>query len=1231
MSIRSRRSVGTLRPFAQWFLFAVVCGWPLQAQTNEYMDKDNVEGTYVQLAAFPIRPVVHLPQFGELWAVNQHASEVQRFDANATGNDVSPSLTVPVAWGPVSVAYWEGSGGSCGDEILVVCRGSWAVVRIDRASGDLVGVIQLRPSDSLPNNISVTARMGVMAEPGDIVVDDDTDMAFVSCTASDSVLQIDLCTESPGEDPIVRVFNEKDDVDFRCKSPLFLSLEDDGTVLVTPLTSGNNTIWMNEPGGGSLNAGTSVVDLTDTSIAAEPLPDDDLFRITPLVEDASGTVTDKGTVKVAAKALGTLLFSHDRNDAGDLWVLNTDAVNAEEQGEPNITGRFVRSRITTLSASGGPPTFIDLDPVSAGGAQPDDRAVGQPFALAFNDFDQAFVTGLLTDNVAVVDSGGVVAEWKLDEADSRLRALPRGILVKETTTVSTGTVIVYCWGDNKLREYDYDLGVPSDPATFVRSYDLGADPAPQDIREGRGLFFNGNLSELGNISCASCHVDTGADQVVWNLGNLLKENDAGTETISIDDKGGMVTQTMVGLERLAPFHWRGERQLAHFNEFGVPGLLGGEEMNDDAFGKFEAFVFSLANPANPNQNRARVIDDGIKVAHDLGPGFVQKPRRGQQIFRDNEMFKDNGAPSEPANFRCSTCHPQPTGTNNDFHDEVFGITRPRRAMLKPTAFHELWRKQQTPFEIELVASPVNVFDEVAFLGQGFTHTGEFKDMFEFVHSITASDDRDQDALDMTSFLNQWDQGLAPSVHYSYLLDASSPQPEASIELAGFLVREAIERDCGIAVLGEVLDSQQQLKSRRWFFDRHKGANGLFVCEDSNFNDRTITQFTDAAQQETNLFIGMPVGMAERFAVDYDMDGCVNFDDNEPNNPDVSCVQNPPVPTFTEGPTKRWETSKVARIYFDTDQPTTAVVRYRRNLTGTPWRTVESSEFSRTHAVILNDLHPQTVTTASWMEPQPMAVPMDYLVEVEVTNRGGLTSPTASLSFQTDPFLAPPVGFFPESNLKERQRLTRSMISDLDFEVTRNGDTISGVVDVSVNFQRGGDYDTTGEFQRPPAQDRIVIGRVFATQTAASTADRHFGITPNPLPGTLLAGEVSLDVPPDKTLEVTGATGGYDAPFLINAVRTNGIDGVARIEFDFSAQAFHLARQDELLFVVDAVIEIVDEAEWSTTVTNHVNGNPLVLPVNHTNPSYPENNIFALTQWSFPDTGEAQAARTEVIP
>jgi hypothetical protein len=164
------------------------------------------------------------------------------------------------------------------------------------------------------------------------------------------------------------------------------------------------------------------------------------------------------------------------------------------------------------------------------------------------------------------------------------------------------------------------------------------DPTPQFINDGRDDFYDTHQnSGLGQIACASCHIDGRTDQLAWDLGNpqgVLKTtnqvNPAGpgagehnllylvalSEADDFHDmKGPMTTQTLVDIIGKEPHHWRGDRDGIEEFAGAFQGLQGDDSpLAAGPMQQFEDFLSSLHFAPNP----FRALDNSLPG----GPKFV---------------------------------------------------------------------------------------------------------------------------------------------------------------------------------------------------------------------------------------------------------------------------------------------------------------------------------------------------------------------------------------------------------------------------------------------------------------------------------------------------------------------------------------------------------------------------------------------------------------------------------
>lgn len=941
-------------------------GAPNPVPIDHYDLVDNVEGSFVHFGYPPVRPLAF--EGIVLYAVNNHDSTVQRY-TDASG---LPSKTYRVPWGPVSIALWNDPDAGGATRLLVVSRGTQAITMLDALTGETLAVIAVRgPSGE------------VLAEPGDIVVDQAGDRAFVSCSASQAVLELDLGARAVSDVHFVDVVH-----------PLYLALDPEGNLLVSPMLSGNasgghvaDDIHVGSKGILDLDPLTSTV----LASGSDGLPDTDLVRI----DFGHGGKRD-----AVARAMGAVCFqARVHPGTGEVWMLSTGARNKELVGEPAHRGVFATNQmsiVTLPAASAGavtpnrPDDVIDLDRV---GLAPEDaidptRTCAQPMSFDFDSDGNAVIAGTSTDNVLMIDGeGDLVAEWDLPEG-----AIPRYLLYHP----ALDTVFVYCWGTNELLGYSLALATP----TLWLSFDLGFDPTPEPVARGREIFYDASRSRDNNLTCATCHVDGRSDHLVWDLG---------TDT---DPKGLFLTQTLAGIERLAPFHWRGERPgLADFNE-AFEKLLGGTPLATTAgpedpnsipeLDEFEAFVLSISSPPNFVQNRKRVIDDTIqpKLMPILGGPSTAQAHGGRARF----------------NLSCMFCHRYPLGTNSDFSSD--GEDPPHRTDRKVGPFHELLRRD---FDADTAApgyQAIQVFLDDTDLPPStfYPLTGSAvasRGLMPGIHSFTNifSQFSGQERANLAAFITQFDQGIAPAVQRAVKIDAASGA-EAIALVTSYLVPQAQTPyetvagqsvlNCDLVVYGTV-DLGAGPRPLAWWYDRTKPFAQRFVPEDSTVApaSRDDLLALAAAGDASLVFLGTPTGMGRRFGIDFDGDGLFNLDEvalgTDPLDPDsdgdgfpdgydqqhgdplaidAGPLETTPPQVVSGSLEVLWENGRVARVVLESSEPAEGALTYTNDVSG------------HTGAVPLRGFETRRSVILSGLQPSGGGLTSTYTLEVLLVDPSG---------------------------------------------------------------------------------------------------------------------------------------------------------------------------------------------------------------------------------------------------
>jgi len=997
-------------------------------RVGPYRALDDTPRTVTNFNAEAVRPMAITADGLDLYAVNVHGNTVTHHQ-NA-GFD--PETVFDVAMNPVSLALH-------GDDLWVVCQGTESLLQLDRTTGEIVNAVWLR------------------GEPSDIVIDASIDVAYVSLPGTDELAEVDLSTLE-----IKRHHNPD------AKRGRMLFLESDGTVMIAPELSGNNSTTV----GGAGNA--IVVDLEDPAISPDGLPDEDLFKFDPRND----------TFTAVFKGMGSIMLAHGRNpDTGDYWMCNIQSFNKDplKQSEPAVNGQFALNALTIGDDSGGglvgPLEIIDLDdwdPVTGGSQIDPNRTISMPQSLVFATTGEAFIAGSNSDRVTMLDSAGD----RLTDFIVPDGGIPQGLLLDPTTET---LLVVYAWGTNKM--YIYNL-VTLAPLPFA-TVDLGGDPTPKSVREGRELFYDASKSMDNRFTCGHCHPRGNTDGLVWNISNS-----------PFDEKGPMVTQPLFGIESISPFHWRGERQLIDFNA-AFPGLLGGPGKLDETpggdFAKFEEFIFSLTTPSSPRESVHRRLNFDPN-AEALPSGLVGDPVRGQDVYFDVPSI---GAVS------CVFCHSAPNGTSGDPINEI-GSQLAVRVAQDVTAFSNgtIGLKDQKEVGLTIFGNAV----DKPLLGGGVIHAATIDTFFDFNAGLGQLDLQQQ--ADLTEFLLAFDQATAPAAQYVRMLNQTGTAASAA-RIRGILLRQARKGWLDVAVVGTypIGGSPTHL---RWTFDPD---TELFLPEDSNLSPVDFASFVTHAGSglASNMFIGVPPGNGVRFGIDVDDDGLLNgdevlhgttdfnqdFDDDtypdgyevahgsDPTD-DLSLPSETTLPQFTKLPELLWMTASSAKVTFETDEPTHWSVEYE-TIDIDPI-TVESLDASTVHTVVLHDLFP---STANFKDN-------DYFGIVTITDLNGnsFSEPlpaemtTNSAFIGAAPFIAV---------LNEAQ-----FVQDL-----RGIGTLDAVVEFRTDFEVGG----------PPffaMPNRVVIaellvnGQNFGSFTSShSTSFKLDGVTYGALPGPFLISTTSV--------------------------------------------------------------------------------------------------------------------------
>ena len=845
---------------------------------------------------------------------------------------------------------WIGSVAVGIDPVAVRARSNdeaWVVNHVS----DSVSVVDLA-------TLRVRATLATADEPCDVVFAGSAGRAFVTCSQANSVQVFDPSDLTAA--PLTIAIEGED--------PRALAVSPDGaTVYAAVFESGNRTTILG--GGQDESQGTlgfppnAVSDPLGPYAGVNPPPNAGTEFEPPLapgnespppvglivrknsagqwLDDNGGNWTDVvsgANAGVSGRKPGWDLYDHDvaaidaetlvvsyvtglmnvcmaigvNPATGVLSVVGTDATN-EIRFEPNISGRFLHVKLALVDPqSPTTPTIVDLNPhldyATPTVVQSErDKSLGDPRAIVWNSAgNRAYVAGLGSNNVVVVDAAGGraglaetietgegSAGLALDESRSRLYVLNRFAATISTVDLTTETEL-------------------SETSFF--------DPTPEAIRVGRKhLYDTRKNSGLGQISCASCHVDARMDRLAWDLGNPggaidpLTDRNLGfgllglspqTTSPAFEDfhpmKGPMTTQTLQDIIGHEPFHWRGDRRgIEEFNGAFI-GLQGDDtNLSEVEMQEFEDFLATIHFPPNPFRN----FDNTLPTALPL-PGHHKTGRfggegeplpdgnasAGMTLYRSLTRRLDGGA------FACVTCHTLPTGTGTDY--TLVGFTyQPLAPGLDGERHHGLVSVDGSTNVSIKIPQLRNIYEKVGFdmtqtrnrTGFGMLHDGSVDSIERFVSEPVFNVNNDQEVADLVAFMLAFSGSELPSGSTTNVLippgtlsqdthaavgeqttmvDSLNAPPEQTLLIVSMLAQADLGK------VGVVARGVQNGEMRGYAYS----GGGVFQS-DRLAETRTSGELLVSAAPGSELtYTVVPIGTQVRIGIDRDADGYYDGDE-----------------------------------------------------------------------------------------------------------------------------------------------------------------------------------------------------------------------------------------------------------------------------------------------------------------------------------------------------------------
>ncbi len=614
-----------------------------------------------------------------------------------------------------------------------------------------------------------------------------------------------------------------------------------------------------------------------------------------------------------------LCMALDVNPAtGELLLVGTDATN-EIRFEPNLKGTFVRSMSAMVDpATPTSPQVVDLNPhLSYTMATVDqatrDLSIGEPRGVAWRaDGAEAYVVGRGSNNLLVLDREGTrIGRVEVGEG-------PTGVVASH----SAERIYVLNQFDASISIVDTGSQTEVDRVSFF-------DPTPAAIKQGRKFLYDTHLtSGLGQASCASCHVDTRMDRLVWDLGDpagdmvgLDRNDDPDTLTMNLgggidgppDDftdfhpmKGPMKTQTLQDIIGKEPLHWRGDRAgIEHFNGAYISLNGDDETLTTEEMQQLKAYLATIHFPPNPYRNIDNSLPTHVALDDFYGGGRfddkgVALPPGNAQRGLD-ELFRPFDRGICGGQTSCVTCHSLPSGVGmNATYDRRTNTYEPIPIGADGNAHHLLIQTDGSVQKTFKASQLRNLYDQTGYdltqqrslSGFGIQHDGAIPNLAVYFESLAFTPDDTQDVADLVALMLAFsggdfgapvDDNEPPSTTPSKDAHAAVGQQVTITTPAG---DSRLDQLLSVAATGQV-DLVAICGQQGWSFEA-----GSFQPDRAAAEKVSKGELLNLASDELPItFLALPSGVGQRYALDRDSDGLYDGDERA----DLSSVagfQNP---------------------------------------------------------------------------------------------------------------------------------------------------------------------------------------------------------------------------------------------------------------------------------------------------------------------------------------------------
>ncbi len=879
------------------------------------------QSTWTNWETPPVHPIDITPDGNTLLSANLADARLEVFDI--TSGAPAYVMSIAVGLDPVTVRARTNT------EVWVVNSISDSVSIVDLATGN------------------VRATLSVGDEPGDVVFAGSPERAFVSISQENEVWVFDPAdlTLSP---LVVDIFGEE---------PRALARSTDGTqVYAAIFDSGNGTTVL---GGGIASGGTiafppNVVNIAGTPYGGTNPPPNDGAAFVPAINPSNPLAPKVGMIvrKLSAglwlddnggdwsnlvsgpqallsgRPVGWDLPDHDiavintatlavsyldqllTNDmalsvhpvSGDVTVVGTEATN-EIRFEPNLTSTFVRVHLAFAHPVTGTSSVLDLNDhldYTISSIPQNDRnlSIGDPRAIVWNAAGtRAWVAGKGSANLIEIDGGGARASTgtPIDVGEG-----PTGLALDE----ARGMLYVHQHFDGSIAAVD----IVSNNMVQTVSFH---DPTPTAVKVGRPHLYDTHAtSGLGQVACASCHIDAKMDRLGWDLGDPagamrpFSGNCNNGATIIGGPcppyhpmKGPMMTQTLQDIIGKEPHHWRGDRDGIEEFAGAFFGLLGDDApLDPTSMQEFEDFLATIYFPPNPFRNLNNSLPtslplDGHFTTGRFGPAGQPLPNGNAVtgLGRYRTAGLDGG-------LQCVTCHTLPlgmgadvtlvgfnlqfipTGPLGEHHHQIVSVDGSTNVSIKTPQLRNLYKK--VGFEATQLENTS---------GFGLLHDGSVDSIARFVSEPAFSVVSDQDVANLVAFMLAFSGSELPSgslANFFEPIGTLSQDTHAAVGTqvtfdgtnntdAALVTRlDALEAEAVGADLDLIAKGIRGGEARGWVWT----GLGTFQSDRTGETISIDTLRLDAVLGGEITFTAVPDGAGVRAGIDRDEDGFFDRDE-----------------------------------------------------------------------------------------------------------------------------------------------------------------------------------------------------------------------------------------------------------------------------------------------------------------------------------------------------------------